>query len=98
MKNKNKYFKIISSTIIASAFLFLAFGSDESKDKGSSNSSTTSSSSSIVNEAPVGYHKGSSCIDCSRTGYYTHDVMGLPGSKGGVCAGCNGKGYHWVRD
>jgi hypothetical protein len=31
MKNKNKYFKIICSTVITGAFLFLAFGSGKSK-------------------------------------------------------------------
>jgi hypothetical protein len=33
MKNKNKYFKIIGSTIIAMAFLLIAFGSGEEKSE-----------------------------------------------------------------
>jgi hypothetical protein len=33
MKNKNNLFKIIGSTVIVGAFLFLAFGSDDSKNE-----------------------------------------------------------------
>lgn len=61
-----------------------------------STESTTNYSS--ISDAPSGYHKGSSCSSCSGTGRYTRDVFGHPGSKGGICAGCNGKGYHWVKD
>ena len=62
----------------------------------SSTESTTNYSSS--SDAPSGYHKGSSCSSCSGTGRYTRDVFGHPGSKGGICAGCNGKGYNLVKD
>ncbi len=55
MKNKNKYFKIISSTLIAGAFLFLAFGSGESDPKKDAeermeNVSINSTSASFVYE------------------------------------------------
>ena len=92
---RNKYFKIVGSILIAGVFVFLAFGSGKSSDKESSSSSTSSTSStSSVEEAPVGYHKGGSCSDCSGTGYYTHSIEGTGVKEGGVCAGCNGRGYH----
>lgn len=44
MTNKNKYLKTIGSALIVGAFLFLAFGSDDSKSSsGSSNSSSSNS-------------------------------------------------------
>jgi len=42
MKNKNNLFKIIGSTVIIGAFLFLAFGSDDSNSDGDSTNSSTS--------------------------------------------------------
>ena len=45
---------------------------------------------------PSGYHKGSSCSDCSGTGKMTNS--GLAHQSGDMCAGCNGKGYHWEKD
>jgi len=49
MTNKNKYIKIISSTLIVGAFLFLAFGSGDSKSSsGSSNSSSSNSNDSHI--------------------------------------------------
>ena len=92
MTNKNKYIKIISSTLIVGAFLFLAFGSDESKDKGSSNSTTTSSSSSTEDTPPAGYEKGGSCSQCSGSGKCLNNQ-----GQEWVCPSCNGKGYHWVK-
>jgi hypothetical protein len=43
---KKQFLKIIGSTLIAGAFLILAYGSDESKDKSSPNSSTSNSATS----------------------------------------------------
>lgn len=50
--------------------------------------------------APKGYHKGNKCSDCEGTGKLTHDnALGKKfGAKGAICAGCNGKGFHWVKD
>ncbi len=49
MTNKNKYIKIFSSTLIVGVFLFLAFGSDDSKSSsGSSNSSSSNSNDSHI--------------------------------------------------
>jgi hypothetical protein len=91
---KTQYIKTIGSTLIVGAFLFLAFGSD---DSGSSYSpSSSSSSSSSKHDAPKGYHKGGSCNFCSGTGYKTTD--GPNWKKGNVCASCNAKGYKWVKD
>lgn len=89
---KKQYLKTIGSTLIVGAFLFFAFGSDDS----GSSSSTSSSSSSSKHDAPEGYHKGPSCSSCSGTGYMTKDGMNY--KKGDVCASCNAKGYKWVKD
>ncbi len=94
---KKQYIKTISSVLIVGFFVFLAFGSEESSDNKNSNSSSTSSTIE-TEKAPNGYHKGSSCSDCSGTGYLTHDNALGYGKKGDVCAGCNGKGYHWVKN
>jgi hypothetical protein len=41
MKNKNNLFKIIGSTVIVGAFLFLALGSGDSNSDGDSTNSST---------------------------------------------------------
>lgn len=92
---KKQYLKTISSILIVGFFVFLAFGSEESSE---SKNSSSSSSTTETESAPDGYHKGSSCSDCSGTGYLTHDNALGYGKKGDVCAGCNGKGYHWVKN
>ena len=106
MTNKmtNKYIKIICSTLIVGTFLFIAFGSDESKSSSddsnsnsSSNSSTNNSSTPKSNDGsdtwiPDGYQKGSSCGDCGGSGHQTYHMQdGTPYS--GTCPGCNGRGY-----
>ena len=42
MKNKNKFIKIIGSTVIVGAFLFLAAGSENSKNTSDSTNSSSS--------------------------------------------------------
>ena len=103
---KIKYVKLLSSTLTIGVFLFLAFGSEDSKKNNSvtdnssytSNDIESSSDSQSEEEAPDGYEKGESCSSCSGTGYYDHDVEGTERDEtGGICAGCNGKGFHWVK-
>jgi hypothetical protein len=65
------------------------------------NNTSSNNNRSIYAEEnpPAGYHKGGSCDGgCSGTGFYTHEIMGIPNSKGAKCASCNGKGYRWVKD
>jgi hypothetical protein len=103
---KIKYVKLLSSILTIGVFMFLAFGSDDSKDNDTVNDSSSystdenesSDDSQSEEEAPDGYKKGESCSSCSGTGYYDHDVEGTESDEtGGICAGCNGKGYHWVK-
>ncbi len=103
MPSKTKYIKIISSTLIAGAFLFLAFVSDDSKSSSSSSSSTTTSSSTkntrtvysggyaveIDLTPPTGYEEGASCSDCDGGGVTNYNGSDM------ICPGCNGKGFHW---
>jgi ribosomal protein L24E len=63
MTNKNKYLKTIGSTLIVGAFLFLAFGSDDSKSSSSSSSSGSSSSKVTCGYCGRSFDKG--------TGYNT---------------------------
>ena len=108
MTNKNKYIKIISSTLIVGAFLFLAFGSGDSKSDSSSSGSNSSSSKSSKNTRtvysggnaveidltpPAGYEEGATCNNCDGSGV-THD-NGMGKKIDMICAGCNGKGFNW---
>lgn len=91
----------IKSVAIGCFFIFLAFASsdDNAKESESVEQNQEDVNSYTSNDGsdtwiPEGYSKGSDCSDCSGTGHYTHDVLGSPGSEGGICAGCNGRGYH----
>ncbi|MCW3076703.1 MAG: hypothetical protein JWO32_1312 [Bacteroidetes bacterium] len=66
---------------------------DENKTENSSRKSHTESKSttSSVHEAPEGYKRGGECSDCNG-----HGSISWNGSDA-VCAGCNGKGYRWVK-
>jgi hypothetical protein len=103
---KIKYVKFLSSILTIIVFLFLAYGSDDTKDNDSVNDNSSysvneeesSDDSQSEEEAPDGYKKGGSCSSCNGTGYYDHDVEGTERDEtGGICAGCNGKGFHWVK-
>jgi hypothetical protein len=108
MTNKYKYIKIISSSLIAGAFLFLAFGSDDSKSSSSNSSTSTPTSTSTKNTRtvysggyavvidltpPAGYEEGMTCSDCDGEGVVHDNGMGKKIDM--ICPACGGKGFKW---
>lgn len=101
---KKQYLKTIGSTLIVVTFLFLAFGSGDSKSSSESSSSITTTSSSKKNTRTVysggyaveidltpiaGYKKGETCSDCDGGGVTNYDGSDM------ICPGCNGRGFKW---
>ena len=97
---KNNLIRIAFAVIVlAFALKLTVFKSKGSNNKESSTEitstkqvSSSNSSSFNLHEAPAGYKRGSDCSDCEGTGkvrWKGYDA---------VCAGCNGKGYHWVKE
>jgi DnaJ-class molecular chaperone len=90
-----KKIKIMSSVLVASTFLFLAFGSEESKNKENSDSNVSNapkSNDGTDTWIPDGYHRGSDCSDCSGTGHKTY-YLSNDTPYSGICPSCNGRGY-----
>jgi hypothetical protein len=101
---KKQYLKTIFSTLIVGAFLFLAFGSDDSKSSSSnSNSSSSSSSSSSSKNTRTVYSGGYAVeIDLTPPKGYEKGATCSDCDGGGVtnylgtdmiCPGCNGRGF-----
>ncbi len=86
MKNKNKYFKIISSTLIVGAFLFLAFGSGESKSSSGSSNSSNSTVSHICSTCGKKYEGSGYAALSDGVGGDLHLQEGDP--QYGVCIEC----------
>jgi uncharacterized protein YecT (DUF1311 family) len=97
----NNYLKTIGSILLVGTFLFLAFGSDDTKS--SSNKSISSSNSKksrtvysggyaveIDLTPPAGCKEGAICSGCDGIGvtnYMGNDM---------ICPSCNGKGFLWL--
>ena len=97
----NKFLKTVGSILLVGTFLFLAFGSDETK---SSNTSSSSSSDSkkyrtvysggyavqIDLTPPAGCKEGATCSGCDGIGVTNYLGTDM------ICPSCNGKGFLWL--
>jgi DnaJ-class molecular chaperone len=103
---KKQYLKTIGSTLIVGAFLFLAFGSDDSKSSSSDSSSSSSSSSSTSSKNTRTVYSGGYAVEIDLTppaGYEEGstcdqcDGGGVTSYNGSdmICPSCNGKGFKW---
>jgi DNA-directed RNA polymerase subunit RPC12/RpoP len=86
MTNKNKYFKIVGSTLIACTFLFLAFGSDDSKSSSGSSNSSNSNASHICSTCGKKYEGNGYAPLSDGVGGDLHLEKGDP--QYGVCIDC----------
>jgi hypothetical protein len=95
----NKYFKTIGSILLVGAFLFLAFGSDDTKSSDTSPSSNSKKTRTVYSGGyaveidltpPAGCTEGATCSGCDGSGvtnYLGNDM---------ICPSCNGKGFLWL--
>ena len=74
--------------------LLWVFGELSSDSTPSGEDQNTSSAS---DETPPGYERGLTCSYCNGTGVHDRDYLGQPGSKGGQCLSCMGKGFNWSK-
>lgn len=97
----NKFLKTIGSILLVGIFLFIAFGSDETKSSStSSNSSSDSKKYKTVyldgyavkiDLTPLaGCKEGATCSGCNGIGVTNHMGTDM------ICPSCNGKGFLWL--